>query len=266
MPRKAGQIRGPLSDAEVNRIVEQHTPIALWCMHRVYGERLDHPTVKRLGGTDAVKQDALIALWRAARAYQPGKGDFPPYAFSYVCKYLYHVSSHEWTHHVRVPPYGLKEHATLARAFPLRCIGFERAVSEASGEPSPLEQAMLAEQCKNVKDRVMELFDALNPQQVFVLKARLFEDKPYSAIAECFGVTRQAAELQFKNALRIAREILCRKDGKCLTQSCNGVLRSRGLCHKCWSRAWWRVKNGKTTWPALVRDGLAGHAKGKVHA
>lgn len=48
---------------------------------------------------------------------------------------------------------------------------------------------------------------------------------------------------------------------KCLTDGCENVGGTRGLCLACYRRLFMRVKRGKATWKQLVADGLAVRAQ-----
>ena len=259
MADKRSQRGGTVSDQEVNRLFEENKRIAKWCMYRVYGLHLDHPAVKRLGGPNAAEQEALIALWRAARAYQPRKGDFAPYAFRYVCNYLYHISTLQWTHHVRVPLCALQsKNANVADVFKLRCVGFHAAEEKASREPAPDEVAATNEEKEHIKDKVSDLFSELPPRQGQIIRSRLFDERPFADIGRDYGVTKQRAQQMFADAVDAAGDVLDPPlQKKCLTPQCDGKPRNRGLCLSCWGCINHQVRYGKVTWEELVEKGLA---------
>jgi hypothetical protein len=55
------------------------------------------------------------------------------------------------------------------------------------------------------------------------------------------------------------------KQQQCLIDQCNRKVVSKGLCSSCYQTAIRYIKNGKTTWVELEKNGLAKtiHPKGK---
>lgn len=43
----------------------------------------------------------------------------------------------------------------------------------------------------------------------------------------------------------------------CIVKGCDRPARSRGLCNSCYTSALDAVKSGRTTWPKLIKAGLA---------
>lgn len=60
-----------MDEREKLALFEENTRFAYWCVHRYF------PSM--VGDEDAV-QEALIGLWKACCAYDPGKGTFPTIA------------------------------------------------------------------------------------------------------------------------------------------------------------------------------------------
>jgi RNA polymerase sigma factor (sigma-70 family) len=147
---------------------------------------------------DDVRTVAQAALHRAARAFDPARGEFEPYAARAIRNALNSLHQKEARHARQVVP-----EADLAVA------AFTTAGNTAPGQRLPDElQDVLSQVRSQESRRVLEQLLALLPARTQHILALVAEGHSYAEIGECLGISKQGAHKTATSAMTQIREQL----------------------------------------------------------
>ncbi|MCW8132661.1 MAG: sigma-70 family RNA polymerase sigma factor [Planctomycetota bacterium] len=182
------------------QITQAQTPQALFDSHIRIAEWLSQRSVKANNlyeyDADAIKQAALVGLWKAAIGFRPEMGKFAPYAFSAIRRAL---RLEHW-----------QRQGKLERRLRERTIG--RTVScdaplsredEGATLVTTLEdpRAGRDQRLRDDHEQVAALLGRLPPRLLRLVRAYYFDDRTLEEIGALEGVTHERVRQMILDAL-----------------------------------------------------------------
>lgn len=187
---------------EAARLYDLHAPLAYWCYHRFFSGSARRLLLRLAGGPDAALQASRVALWEAARRFDPSRGGaFSTYATRCVwCQLQTEVRCA--TGPIRLPNGDRKRlkpasqrQSELARA----CVPFD------ARRHDPLAHDDIRQ--RETWEELQAVLDQLDPRDALLLRMYHLDGCKLAAVAAMLGRTRERARQLIRRAMCRAQDI-----------------------------------------------------------
>jgi RNA polymerase sigma factor (sigma-70 family) len=188
---------------EAARLYALHWRLALWCYKRFFARPSGRVLVRRAGGPDAAMQCCRVALWEAARRFDPSRGGaFTTYATHCVWGQLATETARGRTGPIRLPHFcgkPCKPETRRRYALARNCVSFHAALHDPPAHDDTPQ--------RETRDELDSVLGRLRSHDAMLLRFYYIDGRTLTEIGAVLGRTKERARQLVVRAMRHARAV-----------------------------------------------------------